>query len=118
MTVRFYAVDEFLDELERDAAEAERGIVRLTNIYASSATLPFRHLSVVATYAVRGVVVRLERYVGDLVGTRTHDDPVVDRATGIQRTIEAKVRDLGLEIRAGTLEDRPAEASRMTEAVR
>ena len=127
MTIRFNVVEEFLDELEKDAAgnhgsQIDRGIVRLTNQYTPSRiSSAIHHLSVVVTCVVAGAVgpgsvVRLDHLCGDVCGAMEHDQRTIDKATDNAQRIEAKARALGLSIRAGVIEDQGSKDHRSEEA--
>lgn len=103
--VRFNQVEEFLEELAKDKDHIERGIVRLTNLYRPSRQVPsIQHLSVVATMRVGRDIIRLEVYCGDLWHL-DRDQPVLDRAKALHTTLEEGCARLGLEVRAGVLEE-------------
>jgi len=79
--------------------------VRLTNFYRPSQRVPsIQHLSVVATARVGRDIIRLEVYCGDLWHL-DRDQPVLDRAKALHTTIEEGCARLGLEVRAGVIED-------------
>lgn len=107
--VKFNNVDEFCEELEKDAAAVavDRNIVRLTNLFTISSPLPnVRHVKVLANYSVQGQIVRLEHYCGDLWGMNNdQDNKVLERAGNAQMTVKAACDRLFLELRAGALED-------------
>lgn len=103
MNVQFNSVEEFLTELRQKTPNVEP-IVRLTQQFENSGTLPLTHVSVIATYLrdTGGLVqlVRLRRYCGDyMVGDR--DSKAEKKAHEAMEKIEACARNLGLEIRAG-----------------
>lgn len=105
--VRFSDPKEFLEELAKDRDHVERRIVRLTNLYRPSQRVPsVQHLSVVATARVGREVVRLEVYCGDFwYLDKEKDQKVLDKAKALHTTIEEGCARLGLEVRAGVLED-------------
>lgn len=107
--VKFNSVDEFCEELEKDAVavEVDRNIVRLTNLFTLHSALPnVRHVKVLANYSVQGQIVRLEHYCGDLWGMKVEqDNEVLERAGNAQMTVKAACDRLFLELRAGSLEE-------------
>lgn len=103
--VRFSDVKEFLDELGKEKDHIECRIVRLTNLYRPSPRVPsVQHLSVTATTRVGRGVVRLDVYCGDLWHLDRHQ-PVLDKAQALDKSVEEGSARLGLEVRAGVLED-------------
>ena len=108
VTVKFNEVDEFLEEIEKDHRDIERGVVRVTNMFRTSRiSLTTRNTLVVSTYVLRHQLVRLEVYCGDLWGVNAEDDQkVMARAEEVQDRIAAKCKEVGLELRSGILEDK------------
>lgn len=109
MRVKFSTADEFLAELTTEAAklEVEDGILRLTYTYRQDPHIPLAYLSVIAGVVVRGKVVELNHYVGQVMtGTELHEgsNRVKAKAEIIRANIEAKARELDLEVRAGMFE--------------
>lgn len=107
MLVKFTRVEEFLTELSRDQGKIARNILRLTNLYQPSKASPnLLHLWVVATCVVAGDIVRLDRFCGTI--WRLHQDrdkEVYEQAAQVQRELEARCQELGLEVRAGMFEE-------------
>ena len=113
MKVKFSTADEFLAELSKECNSAsgpyaiEDQILRLTYSYRQDPHVPLRYLSVVAGMVIRGKIVELHQYVGEIMG-----DPVIHkasrnikgRAEAIRVAIENKARELQLEVRAGMFE--------------
>lgn len=103
--VRFNEAKEFLAELAKDRDHVERRIVRLTNLYRPSPRVPsIQHLSVVVTTRVGRELVRLEAYCGDLWNLG-RDQSALDKAKAIHQIIEDGCASLGLEVRAGVLDE-------------
>ena len=102
--IKFNSPSEFIEELQKDKELVERGIVRLTNLARDTQALPIRHLSVVATYKVKGEIVRLEKFCGQLWGHEPEDSQAYGRAQGAHDTIKSACRAFGLEIRSGVYE--------------
>ena len=105
-TVKFTEVEEFLEELGKDAPQIDRRIVRTTFLFESSAISPkISHVLVIATYTIAGQIVRFERYCGDLWGlNETADQAIKDTGEKCQKEIEEACQRLGLERRAGVIE--------------
>jgi hypothetical protein len=109
-TVKFNYPGEFLAELKQDCQQVDRGIVRVTTLYRGSTGSPgMRHLSVVATARVGRDLVRLDCYCGDLwqIGDQDspHDQQVMERIQRLSSTLQDGCSQLGLEVRAGLLEE-------------
>jgi hypothetical protein len=99
--VVFNALEEFLRELETDKEIIERQIVRLTNLYQQSTMTPaIRSLFVVASYKVRGEVVQLKYYAGDLWNL-DQDKKTLEKSNRLQTHIEEACKGYGLEVRGG-----------------
>ena len=111
MHVKFNQVDEFCEELERDAGSpqgVDRGIVRVTNLWTASKTVPsIKFAKVIATYSHRGQIVRLEHMCGDywLEVETPENDKTMERAAADHATVKEACERLGLELRSGTLEE-------------
>jgi len=105
-TVKFNDVEEFLGEMAKDRDCVDRHLVRVTNLFRSSTVSPIiRHLSVVATARVGSDIVRLESYCGDIWQMAPRDTRVVEKAEQLQRMLAEGCARLGLEVRAGLLEE-------------
>lgn len=113
MKVKFSTADEFLAELCKECSSAsgpyaiDDQILRLTYSYRQDPHVPLRYLSVVAGVVIRGKVVELHQYVGEVMGDpATHEASrnVKGRAEQIRATVEAKARELQLDVRAGMFE--------------
>lgn len=108
ITVRFSDRDELMAELAKSKQEIDRGIVRVTNLLRPGRLTPtVRTMSVVVTAAVRGQLIRFERYMGQLWGQgfEDRDKIVADAGHKIVEKISAECAALGLDVRAGILED-------------
>lgn len=107
MKVTFNQVEEFIDELEKDAGKVERGIVRCTKLFEASRLSPsIRLVSIFSTYSVDGQVITLTRYCGDIWGVNNgKDEEVIAKADQYLKTIEDACKRLGLEDRAGALKE-------------
>jgi len=104
--VRFNAVEEFLAEIEKDAGQVERMIVRLTKTFRSL-PIGMTEVAVVATAIVAGRLVRLKRPMGSVfsIGAPTSiDRSLLERADSIAKDIEQRVLIIGLDVRDGTYE--------------
>jgi len=107
MKVRFTEPEEFCEELERDKWDIDRGIVRRTIRYKPLEKVPsVHHVIAVASYSVRGQIVKLECYCGDVWGLRSErDQEVINRAREHLQKVEDACQRLNLEVRAGSLEE-------------
>jgi len=113
MKVKFSTADEFLTELTKEC-ESSSGpyaiddqILRLTYSYRQDPHVPLRYLSVVAGVVIRGKVVELHQYVGEMMADPAIHEAsrtVKGRAEAIRVAIETKARELNLEVRAGMFE--------------
>lgn len=105
MRVKFSTVDEFLEELTKEASslQVEDGIVRLTYVQQQAKGAPYILLSVYAGAVIRGKIVELRQYVGDL-WRMPQDTDLKATAETIKAKIIEKARDLDLEVRAGIFE--------------
>jgi hypothetical protein len=113
MKVKFSTADEFLAELTKEC-ESPSGpyaiddqILRLTYSYRQDPHVPLRYLSVVAGVVIRGKIVELHQYVGEVMsGAELHEgsNRIKAKAEIIRANIEAKARELHLEVRAGMFE--------------
>lgn len=109
LKVKFNDVDEFIAELEK--TKPLDGILRLTRLAEQSATMPIRHLSVMATFLKDTPptvqIIELRRYCGQVWGHASRSDEVViERAKETMDKIEDAVaamnfRGQRIEIRAG-----------------
>jgi hypothetical protein len=104
LSTGFTEVDEFIADLRADRELVERGIVRLTKLARPAMHGAITRVSVHAGAIVDGRPVVLERYVGELWG-HPRDADVQVAATGLLDEIDAAIRELGLEPRAGHLEE-------------
>ena len=112
MRVKFSTADEFLDELTKECSSSsgpyavDDQILRLTYAYRHDSQLPLKYLNVVAGVIVRGKIVELNQYVGQVVDMPEHEGSlrVKAQAAIILANIEAKARELNLEVRAGVFE--------------
>lgn len=125
-TVRFNVPQEFMDELRQDHRDhfplpgVERHIVRVTTEMRTTAHFPARNLLVVATYKVHGhpTIVRLERFIGQVLGYRDHDGAwgwfeadkrLIAEANRDADALRGFAESLGLDVRGGVIEDRQLE---------
>jgi len=108
MKVTFNQVEEFIDELERDAGKVDRGIVRCTKLFEASRLSPnIRLVSIFSTYSVDGQVITLTRFCGDIWGiNKEKDGEVIAKADEYLKSIEEACKRLELEVRAGALKER------------
>ena len=103
---KFNVVEEFCTEIEKDAPEIDRAIVRITGMSRISSISPnIRHIFAIASYSVYGEVVILECYCGDVWGINSEtDQKVYAREEEIRKAVAKTCDNLGLEQRAGILE--------------
>jgi hypothetical protein len=107
MAVLFTATGEYLEELGTERDNIKSGIVRITKRAAPATGLAGAVSNVTVESAARidgGDLVRFRGYVGDLWG-HANDAAVQERATALAAEIEAGVKALGLELRAGLFEE-------------
>lgn len=107
--IKFNHVEEWDEELQKDLPD--RCIVRLSYLFKPSRISPnIRHVLLVATHTVTRPggephqLVRFQRYIGDLWGTKETDDQVMERGEQLKAKIEAVCRQLGVDVRAGIFE--------------
>ena len=103
---RFNVVEEFCTEIENDAPQIDRGIVRITGMSRLSSVSPnIRHIFAVASYSVHGQIVILECYCGDVWGVNKElDQKVYAQEDEVRRAVARTCDALGLQQRAGILE--------------
>lgn len=102
--VRFTDVDEFLAELRIDQDHIVRGIVRVTNRWKRADSLPLMSLTVVASFQTSDAVVLLESGCGSFMPGLGEEEQTRAVATKRREQIEALVKELGHEVRAGVFE--------------
>jgi hypothetical protein len=109
MKVRFNVVSEFVAELELDKDAVEEGILRVSRLYEHTQTVPLVYLYVIATAVVRGKLVYLRQFCGQMFTRHPgveHEPTVQERtAERIQETLSQEAVRLGFTIRAGVLEE-------------
>lgn len=103
-TVRFGHVDEFVEELRRDAGAVDRGVVRLTFRTTFEAPDPTRSVAVLASAVVAGHVLRLEARCGSFFPDTDEAAAVVARAEESAEEIRKTAESLGLHVRPGVFE--------------
>jgi hypothetical protein len=100
-------------ELEKECSGSsgsyaiEDQILRLTYSYRQDPHVPLQYLSVIAGVVIRGKIVELHQYVGEMMGDpASHEGSrnVKGRAEQIRAAVEAKAHELQLEVRAGMFE--------------
>jgi len=102
---KFNVVEEFCAEMENDAPEIDRGIVRITGVTRSSLSSPISSIYAVASYSIHGEIIILERYCGEIWGiNKEEDQKVYAREESIRDAVVRTCSALGLKIRAGILE--------------
>lgn len=114
MKVQFSDLDEFFEELCRDAIRRkdeslwfeniERNLLRVTKSYQPTAHSPIVYLlQVIAGDIVRGQLIELTHTLGDVILGRDPQapPPIEQRADALVADIAARAEALGLEVRAG-----------------
>jgi hypothetical protein len=99
MRVKSSHVAEFLEELTKEAKlnEVDDSILRLTYSYRQDPHLPLAYLSVIAGTVVRGTIVELHQYVGEVMtGAELQEgsNRIKAKAEIIRANIEAKAHEL------------------------
>jgi hypothetical protein len=108
MGVLFTDTTAYLEELASERDSVRRGLVRITKIARPAPGLAGAVTHVTVESAARiagGDLVRFRGYVGDLWG-HANDAAVQQRAGELAAEIEAGVKELGREVRAGLFEER------------
>lgn len=109
MQVSFNSVEEFIEELrkEAEAGSIEGKIVRVSCLYTNSRISPnIKHVSAVSTFVAHGHIVRLDRYCGNHWGiNQESDDKTLEKAKETSQKIEAVCKELGLDVRTGLFEE-------------
>ena len=101
MIVHFSEVAEFIEELQKNKSTIDSGILRVTRRFIPWPDIPrIYNISVVATYKMGDVIVRLDVYCGD-----TFNEEHTKKADQEGEKIIAKLKkasaDFGLSYRAG-----------------
>jgi len=111
--VQFSTADEFLAELTKECTSSsgpsaiDDQILRLTYSYRQDPHVPLRYLSIVAGVVIRGKIVELHQYVGEIMGDPALHEAsrhVKGRAEAIRVAVETKARELQVEVWAGMFE--------------
>lgn len=102
VAVGFNDTDEFLNELRQDRDHIDRRILRIT--VRRRYRQPFTGVWVVATATVEGILVKLERRVGEsFAGDEATNGLATKTQTILDQLTEAG-KSLGLDVRAGVYE--------------
>lgn len=106
ISVLFNSVDEFIEEMIKDADKIERRIVRVTKSFESTSMSPkMCHVSVKCGYVVDGGLVELKRYCGLHWGLNNETDiKIMEKTEEIHKKIEKICNELKLEVRAGAFQ--------------
>lgn len=106
--VHFSDPGEYLEEMKKDAVTSliDDDIARVTQMTSVSKMGPtMRHVHVVAGYVAGKRIVKLKRYLGEIMpakeGVTDHDKLVMERAQKTVQLIIDSMVDLGLEVRSG-----------------
>jgi hypothetical protein len=102
LSVAFNDPEEFLQELREDCHLVDRRILRVTvrRRYGE----PFVTVSVLATAAIEGTVVKLDHRVGESFMGEERTNGVAKKTQMLLDQLSEAGKSLGLEIRAGTYE--------------
>lgn len=115
ITTKFNQVEEFEEELERDATDISRGIVRITGLRERDNTSLRTYVSVVSSYYLEGYgIVRMDKGIGYLLSDIPDAAPkgkpsnadVLSRYADVVSHITKKIEELGLVSRPGVYEVR------------
>lgn len=108
-SVKFNEVEEFLREMEKEASYIQPYVVRITNMFRrGEANTEF--VSVRAGFICyhelgfrdrRGFYIRLDAHVGQTWPDESMTKETMDKALAIREKIEAKCKELNLEVRGG-----------------
>lgn len=102
MTVKFNATEEYIEEMSNNVNQMPVKILRITK---RARLIPnAERLFITATHRRNDEIIRLDRYVGELVGVKADDAPTYRKAEAIMNALEKIARELGLEVRAGMYE--------------
>jgi hypothetical protein len=108
MKVRFSTIDEFLAELALEPALVEDKILRMTRVYESMRTAPLMHLYVVAGVVIRGKLVELRQFCGQVMEV-AHELESNQRRLAQAEALLVRLRmeatRLGLQVRAGVFDN-------------
>lgn len=102
MIVKFNSTEEYIDELRKNASSIKNNILRITK--RAQFTSISRRLFITATYIIGDEIIRLDRYVGDLVGEKQADNALYRQADAIMNSIEKTAKELKIDSRAGLYE--------------
>jgi hypothetical protein len=109
--VTFTDPEEFLEELRADREKVYSGILRATKVRRAGGPFPqLQTVAVVATARVGHSVVRLTRFVGQVLSTPRGVEPpetngqVWAAADALLAQLEDAARAMGLTVRAGMVE--------------
>ncbi len=108
LKVKFNSVQEFCQELKKDAANVDRGIIRTTKLTQMSTMSPNIHyVFALASYSIQGQIVEFKKFCGDIWGVnKDADEEVYEKAEKILKEIEDLVQGIqGVDVRAGVMED-------------
>lgn len=102
LTVAFNDPEEFLTEIRQDRDRIDRQILRITvrRRYGE----PFVTVSVVATAAVEGTVVKLEHRVGEAFAGDARANGLAAKTQTVLDKLADAGKALGLDVRAGIYE--------------
>ncbi len=103
--VTFARSSEFLEELEKDADQVDRGIVRVTFLWTPTKQTPnIDHVSLSASCTVQGQLVKLVEPLGLHWYPPAPDSGVMETGKEKRDQLTAKLEEFGLEVRSGVFE--------------
>lgn len=99
MRVKFSTMEEFLEELTKEASalQVEEGIVRVTFLHRQDTRTSLDNLSIYAGAVMRDKIVELRQFIGQMwhiPGGSEQDDKVSNAARTIQEKMVTKAREL------------------------
>ena len=107
MIVKFSNVDEFIGELREEKNHVDRSIVRVTQRSSYKESPSILNLSIIATCIIKNQIVIFEHFCGQIFSTSNDSisQKVRDQAREISEEVETKVKELGLFVRIGIIEE-------------
>jgi hypothetical protein len=102
LTISFHDPDEYLSELRRDHERIDRRILRVTvrRRYGE----PFITISVIATAAVEGTIVKLEHRIGEAFAGDENSNGLSTKTQVVLDKLTEAGKALGLDVRSGVFE--------------
>lgn len=108
MKVRFSTLDEYVEEITKDADHIEDRIIRITAVYEPTTTAPIISAYAVAHCLIRGKIVELRQFCGQWLDV-PHEDQISQhtqqRAMDAMAQMRTEAVQLNLDVRAGIVID-------------